>query len=79
MPPTHNFFQLAYQTKEFARQQLPIIERQVSDLIKREEKDREIIKCLLKIISTLVEMGAGKAQYERLNEYYMRVIQNGKR
>lgn len=76
---TPGFFQLAHQLREFAKEQLPIVEKQVNDLIARKEKDSEIIECLLLITATLVEMGAGIALYDRLHEYYRSVKQAEKR
>ena len=73
------YFQLAFVLKEFGRQQLPNIEKQVNDLIKRKEKDPEIIECLLEAIGTLVKMGTGQAQHQRLHTYYMSVKQGVKR
>ncbi len=67
---TTGYFQLAYALKEFAKQQLPTIEKQVNALIKRKEKDPEIIECLLDVLSWLVQMGAGKALHDRLYAYY---------
>ena len=67
------YFQRAFALKEFGRQQLPNIEKQVTDLIKRKEKDPEIIQCLLEAIATLVKMGAGEVQHQRLHTYYMSV------
>ena len=76
--PTSNFFRLAFALREFAKQQLPTVEKQVNALIKRKEKDPEIIECLLDVISWLMQMGVGRAQYERLYTYYMSVKQEVK-
>jgi len=73
------YFQLAFALKEFSRQQLPIIENQVNDLIKRKEKDPEIIQCLLEAVATLVKMGTGEVQHQRLHTYYTSVKHEAKR
>ena len=73
------YFQLAFALKEFGGQQLPIIEKQVNDLIKRREKDPEVIQCLLEAVATLVKMGTGQVQYQRLHTYYTNVKQRIKR
>ena len=77
--PTSNFFRLAFALREFAKQQLPTVEKQVTALIKRKEKDPEIIECLLDVITWLMQMGVGKTQHERLHAYYMSVKQGIKR
>ena len=76
---TTGYFQRAFALKEFGRKQLPNIEKQVNDLIKRKENDLEIIQCLLDALATLVEMGTGQAQHQRLQTYYMSVKQEVKR
>ena len=68
--PNLNFFRLAFALREFAKQQLPTVEKQVNALIKRKEKDPEIIECLLEAVATLVKMGTGQGQYQRLHTYY---------
>ena len=70
---TTRYFQRAFALKEFGRQQLPNIEKQVSDLINRKEKDPEIIQCLMEAVATLVKMGTGQVQYQRLHLYYTSV------
>ena len=77
--PTSNFFRLAFALREFAKQQLPTVEKQVNALIKRKEKDPEIIECLLDVIAWLMQMGVGRTQHERLHTYYMSVKQEAKR
>ena len=73
------YFQRAFALKEFGRQQLPNVEKQVSDLINRKEKDPEIIECLLDAVATLLKMGTGQIQYQRLHTYYTSVKQEVKR
>lgn len=64
---------LILQFRRFALQQIPVLEKEVADLISRKETDGDTIELVLDILLSMLKYGVGNELFYRLHQYYKNI------
>lgn len=75
MPPTDTdaLAHVILQFRQLAIQQLPVLEKEIRELISRKETDTRSIELLLGILLSMLQYGVGKELFRLLHQYYKNI------